>query len=144
RKFGFQCGEHSGLEGIIGIGEDDADIRRAPARAQSLGCGVEAEAEFSGGVFDLLGSGLGDVLLPVEYAGGGLDADSGPRSDGGQRRPFVLLRHDHTLEPEDRFVLLRCSAQTTSGMILTADRRNRSPRWAQPRSPTSAMKMAVV
>src|SRR5699024_7441553 len=102
---------------------------------QSLGCGVEAEAEFSGGVFDLLGGGLGDVLLPGEHTGGGLDADSGPRSDGWQRRQFVRLRHDHILEPEDRFVLLRCSAQTTSGMILTADRRNRSPRWGSATEP---------
>src|SRR5699024_12732473 len=75
------------------------------------------------------------VPLSVEDTGGGLHADSGTRSDGGQRRPFVLLRHDHTFEPEDRFLLLRCPAQTTSGMILTADRRNRSPRWGSVTEP---------
>src|SRR5699024_10273319 len=116
-------------------GEDDADVGRAPTGAQSLGCGVEAEAEFGGGFGDLLRSHSGNVLLPVEHTGGGLDADSGTRSDRGQRRPFVLLRHDHTFEPEDRFVLLRCSAQTISGMILTADRRNRSPRWGSAAEP---------
>src|SRR5699024_2369220 len=52
-EFGYQRGEGTGLEGVFGIGEYDAYGGRAPTGAQSLGCGVEAEAEFGGGFGDL-------------------------------------------------------------------------------------------
>lgn len=89
----FEAGEDPHLEGVVHGGEHDADVGRAAALAQSAGRGVEAEAELFCGRLDLGGGGAGDVLLPVEHAGGGLDAHTRALGDRGQRRPVVLLDH---------------------------------------------------
>ena len=77
---------------------DSSDIGRSASGPQTSGRGVETETGFRGGFLNLFGGGRGEVFFTVEHPGGGLDADSCARSDRGQCRPIVLLRHDHTFE----------------------------------------------